>query len=101
MFFIVALSVDLEDPEVTRVKKDYDMYKMQLDNEMSSMQRRVLKYEEDNKRLRAALQVIICRLLKHFMLDMFLVLFVDRAQRPRAPARKSRCSNRRRKACFD
>ena len=54
---VLALSVDLEDPEVTRIRKEHDMYKLQLDNEMSSMQRRVLKFEEDNKRLKAALQV--------------------------------------------
>ena len=33
------------------------MYRLHLDNEMSNMQRRVLKFEEENKRLRAALQV--------------------------------------------
>ena len=56
-FDLVALSVDLEDPDVTKIRKEYEMYRLHLDNEMSNMQRRVSKFEEENKRLRAALQV--------------------------------------------
>ena len=80
---VLALSVDLEDPEVTRIRKEHDMYKLQLDNEMSSMQRRVLKFEEDNKRLKAALQVPMPTVFVSGYLNCIpkeYVFFSDRAE---------------------
>ena len=51
--------MDLEDPvEVARIKKEFEMYKLNKENELASMQRRVHKCEEENRRLRAELQVM-------------------------------------------
>ena len=36
-----ALSIDLEDPEVARIRKDFEMYKLNKENEMANMQKKV------------------------------------------------------------
>ncbi|XP_071103665.1 nephrocystin-3-like [Haliotis cracherodii] len=50
-----ALSIDLENPEVDRIKKDFDMYKLNKDNEIMAMQKKEQKLEMENKRMRAEL----------------------------------------------
>ena len=53
-----ALSIDLENPEVERIKKDFEMYRLNKENEITNMQRKDQKFETENKRLRAELVVL-------------------------------------------
>ncbi|XP_005107932.1 nephrocystin-3 [Aplysia californica] len=50
-----ALSMDLENPEVERIRKDFEMYRLNKDNEIANMQKKEQKLETENKRLRAEL----------------------------------------------
>jgi len=50
--------VELENPEVERIKKDFEMYRLNKENEIANMQRKEQKYETENKRLRAELTVL-------------------------------------------
>ncbi|CAL1539739.1 unnamed protein product [Lymnaea stagnalis] len=50
-----ALSMDLENPEVERIRKDFEMYRLNKDNETANMQKKEQKLETENKRLRAEL----------------------------------------------
>uniref|UniRef100_A0A2C9LVP2 Nephrocystin-3 n=1 Tax=Biomphalaria glabrata TaxID=6526 RepID=A0A2C9LVP2_BIOGL len=50
-----ALSMDLENPEVERIRKDFEMYRLNKDNEIANMQKKEKKLETENKRLRAEL----------------------------------------------
>ncbi|KAH9498826.1 Nephrocystin-3 [Bulinus truncatus] len=50
-----ALSIDLENPEVERIRKDFEMYRLNKDNEIANMQKKEKKLETENKRLRAEL----------------------------------------------
>ncbi|PVD37428.1 hypothetical protein C0Q70_00018 [Pomacea canaliculata] len=50
-----ALSVDLENPEVERIKKDFEMYRLNKENDIANMQKKEQKLEMENKRLRAEL----------------------------------------------
>ena len=50
-----ALSMDLENPEVERIRKDFEMYRLNRDNEMANCQKKERKLETENKRLRAEL----------------------------------------------
>ncbi len=61
-----ALSIDLENPEVERIRKDFEMYRLNKENELTYMQKKVQKYETENRRLRAELQTIqkTCRKLR-------------------------------------
>ncbi len=53
-----ALSVDLENPEVEKIRRDYEMYRLNRENELANMQKKVSKYETENRRLRAELQTM-------------------------------------------
>ena len=53
-----ALSVDLESPEVEKIRKDYEMYRLLKENEISNMQKKEKKLESENKRLRSELQAM-------------------------------------------
>ena len=54
-----ALSVDVaENPEVERVLKEFEMYRMNRDNEVANMIKKEQKLETENRKLRAELQVI-------------------------------------------
>lgn len=53
-----ALSVELENPEVERIRKDFEMYRMNKDNEIANLQKREQKFETENKRLRTELQAL-------------------------------------------
>ena len=53
-----ALSIDLENPEVERIRKEFEMYRLNKENEITNMQRKDKKYETENKRLRAELVVL-------------------------------------------
>ncbi|GFS01018.1 nephrocystin-3 [Elysia marginata] len=50
-----ALSMDLENPEVERIRKDFEMYRLNRDNEMANCHKKERKLETENKRLRAEL----------------------------------------------
>ncbi|BFZ22072.1 hypothetical protein BsWGS_25111 [Bradybaena similaris] len=50
-----ALSMDLENPEVERIRKDFEMYRLNKDNEIANIQKKEQKLETENKRLRAEL----------------------------------------------
>lgn len=47
--------MDLENPEVERIRKDFEMYRLNKDNEITNMQKKEKKLETENKRLRAEL----------------------------------------------
>ena len=47
--------MDLENPEVERIRKDFEMYRLNTDNEMANCQKKERKLETENKRLRAEL----------------------------------------------
>ncbi|KAJ8320207.1 hypothetical protein KUTeg_001794 [Tegillarca granosa] len=50
-----ALSVDLENPEVERIRRDFEMYRLNKENDITNMQKKEQKLETENKRLRAEL----------------------------------------------
>lgn len=51
-------SVDLEcAAEYERLRKEYEIFRVSKNNEISSMQKKEAKLDEENKRLRAELQV--------------------------------------------
>jgi len=53
-----ALSVDVaENPEVERVLKEFEMYRMNRENEVANMIKKEQKLETENRKLRAELQV--------------------------------------------
>lgn len=53
-------SVDLEyAAEYERLRKEYEIFRVSKNNEISSMQKKEAKLDEENKRLRAELQVKI------------------------------------------
>lgn len=47
--------MDLENPEVERIRKDFEMYRLNKDNEIANIQKKEQKLETENKRLRAEL----------------------------------------------
>lgn len=52
-------SVDLEyAAEYERLRKEYEIFRVSKNNEISSMQKKEAKLDEENKRLRAELQVM-------------------------------------------
>ena len=53
-----ALSVDLENPEVEKIRRDFEMYRLNKENEVANMEKKVLKFETENRRLRAELQTM-------------------------------------------
>ncbi|KAK2146989.1 hypothetical protein LSH36_575g02042 [Paralvinella palmiformis] len=53
-----ALSIDLENPEVEKIRKDFEMYRLNKENEHANNQKKVQKLETENKRLRAELQTL-------------------------------------------
>ncbi|CAH1790232.1 unnamed protein product [Owenia fusiformis] len=53
-----ALSVDLENPEAEKIRKDFDMYRMNKESEIQNMQKKEQKLEMENKRLRGELQAL-------------------------------------------
>lgn len=65
-----ALSVDLDSIEVEKVRKEFDIYRLSKENEIASMQKKVLKLETENRRLRAELQVRTQRIV------LFLILLI-------------------------
>ncbi|XP_041374620.1 nephrocystin-3-like [Gigantopelta aegis] len=50
-----ALSFDLENPEAEQIKKDFDLYRLDKEQEIASMQKKEQKLEMENKRMRAEL----------------------------------------------
>ncbi|KAL4217270.1 Nephrocystin-3 [Mactra antiquata] len=53
-----ALSIDLENPEVERIRREHDIYRLNTENELQNTTREKKKLEADNKRLRAELTVL-------------------------------------------
>lgn len=57
-------SVDLEyAAEYERLRKEYEIFRVSKNNEISSMQKKEAKLDEENKRLRAELQVMFSPVL--------------------------------------
>ena len=50
-----ALSVDLENAEVEKIKKDFDMYRLNKENDICNMRKKAQKLEGENKRLKSEL----------------------------------------------
>ncbi|KAI0213397.1 Nephrocystin-3 [Lamellibrachia satsuma] len=53
-----ALSVDLENAEVEKIRRDFEMYRLNKENDLANMQKKVQKFETENRRLRAELQTM-------------------------------------------
>lgn len=70
-----ALSVDLDSIEVEKVRKEFDIYRLSKENEIASMQKKVLKLETENRRLRAELQVRTQRIVLFLILLIFQNMF--------------------------
>lgn len=51
-----ALSVDMENPEVEKIRKDFEMYRLSKENELTNIRKKEQKLETENRRLRAELQ---------------------------------------------
>ena len=52
-----SLSVELENTEVEKLRRDFEMFKIGKQNEMSDLLKKEKKLESENRRLRAELQV--------------------------------------------
>ena len=52
-----AMSVDMDSSEVDKVRREFEMYKIGKQNEMSDLIKKEKKLESENRRLRAELQV--------------------------------------------
>lgn len=64
-------SVDLEyAAEYERLRKEYEIFRVSKNNEISSMQKKEAKLDEENKRLRAELQV---KNSLHFLVALFKI----------------------------
>ncbi|XP_069108020.1 nephrocystin-3-like [Argopecten irradians] len=53
-----ALSIDLENPEAEKIRKDFEMYRLNKENDIANMQRKEQRLTIENKRLRAELLVL-------------------------------------------
>ncbi|XP_023932198.1 nephrocystin-3-like [Lingula anatina] len=62
-----ALSVDLENPEVERIRREFEMYRLNKENELANVQKKEQKLDTENKKLRTELQALqqMCRKLKN------------------------------------
>ena len=52
-----SLSVEFESTEVEKLRRDFEMFKIAKQNEMSDLLKKEKKLESENRRLRAELQV--------------------------------------------
>lgn len=59
-----ALSIDL-DPEVEKIRRDFEMYRLNKENEMASIKKTAERLETENRRLRGELTALqkSCRYL--------------------------------------
>lgn len=65
--FKSTASVDLEyAAEYERLRKEYEIFRVSKNNEISSMQKKEAKLDEENKRLRAELQVKMNKMHKAY-----------------------------------
>ncbi|KAK3083411.1 hypothetical protein FSP39_021957 [Pinctada imbricata] len=53
-----ALSVDLENPEVEKIRKEFEMYRLNKENDITDMKKKETRLQMENKRLRAELLVL-------------------------------------------
>lgn len=53
-----ALSVDMENLEAERIRKDFEMFKKNKENEIANIQKSEKRNLAENKRLRAELQAL-------------------------------------------
>lgn len=53
-----ALSVDLENPEAEKIKKEFEMYRLNKENDIADMKKKETRLQIENKRLRAELLVL-------------------------------------------
>ena len=51
------MSVDMDSSEVDKIRREFEMYKIGKQNEMSDLIKKEKKLESENRRLRAELQV--------------------------------------------
>lgn len=57
-----ALSMDMENLEAEKVKKEFEMYRMNKENEVANVLKSEKRTTAENKRLRAELQALQVRL---------------------------------------
>ncbi|KAK6166073.1 hypothetical protein SNE40_022850 [Patella caerulea] len=50
-----ALSIDLENPETERIKREFEMYRLDKENDIANWQKKEKKLEQENKRMRSEL----------------------------------------------
>jgi len=53
-----ALSMDMENPEAERIRREFEMYRKNKENEMANIQKSEKRNITENKRLRAELQAL-------------------------------------------
>ncbi|XP_074659416.1 nephrocystin-3-like [Tubulanus polymorphus] len=53
-----ALSLDLESPEVEKIKREFEMYRLQKESEMANLEKQEHKFHMENKRMRSELQAL-------------------------------------------
>ena len=54
--------MDFEDPETQKIRRDFEMYKLNKENELQHIQKKLLKFETENRRLRAEVQVSVFKI---------------------------------------
>jgi len=52
-----ALSVDLEHPDVERIRKEFELFRLNKENEAANAKKKEAKLETENRKLRVELQV--------------------------------------------
>ena len=53
-----ALSMEMENPEAERIRREFEMYRMNKENEIANIQKSEKRALAENKRLRAELQAL-------------------------------------------
>ena len=59
-----AMSMDLDSSEVDKIRRDFEMFKISKQNEMSDLVKKEKKLESENRRLRAELQASFNKIYK-------------------------------------
>ena len=53
-----AMSVDIENPDVEKIRKEFEMYRLNKENETANALKKEQKLETENRKLRAELQAL-------------------------------------------
>lgn len=53
-----ALSVDLDNPEAERIRKEFEMFRLSKENDLANFKRKEKKLETENRKLKTELQAL-------------------------------------------